>query len=366
MFNEKPTIGGDPEFFIFEKLKSKYKVITADKILPSKAHKSNCGGGQCFFDGVQAEINPHQHSCREMVIDNIRSCLSKVYNKSTKMYPEKDIVFAPLASIPITMKELKGADFECFRFGCSPDSNIYTEDTFEYPDGRELMIRFSGGHIHLGFDDEEHLKFMKKKPNKLMNLIKLIDLIPGLMSVAISPYEDELARRRTYGRAGTYRIQKHGLEYRSLSSFWLVSPPLTSLYTGLVRDCFNIVYAKEDVELLKQIDQEKIRVATDSMNVQKAQAIYKEVIRPFYIEHIVNRGGNSPMESPKVLQLVDEIMDKGYRIYFNPYRMLNYWGIVEPSLVPTDMLSWKFGISKFTDMMEDKKSRKLLERINRG
>ena len=41
MKTTSPTLGGDPEFFIWKYVKGKYEIISADKYLPSKANKAN-------------------------------------------------------------------------------------------------------------------------------------------------------------------------------------------------------------------------------------------------------------------------------------------------------------------------------------
>ena len=369
MFEEMPTLGGDPEFFIFEKKGKKYIIITADKVLPSKHKKKRAStNGYIFFDGVQAEINPDPHHCREYVARNICYCLEDAYLEARKTFKKKEIVFAPLAGIKVTKANLKGADKECFRFGCSPDSNLYTDEKTIYPDGNKFLIRFSGGHIHLGFDESDHMEVMRKS-GKLLNLIKLLDIIPGTMSVAISRGEDEVIRSQYYGKAGTYRVQKHGLEYRSLSSFWLVSPPMVSLFYGLTRDAFNIVYNGKEKLILKQVDMKKIQKIIDKRDIKKAQSIYNEVIKPFYIKY-QDEIPNSPMRYDYVRGVVDDMIKYGYHKFFNPYKMLNYWSIKKPTLCEYTLASivGEFGIETFCIKLTEKGSdmKKRLRKIDGG
>ncbi len=72
-------LGCDPEFFI--RTKAKGAIISADKVLPGKDNKALFGRGTAFFDGVQAEINPISHTCRESLCNNIREVLAGVYRK---------------------------------------------------------------------------------------------------------------------------------------------------------------------------------------------------------------------------------------------------------------------------------------------
>ena len=48
-------------------------------------------------------------------------------------------------------------------------------------------------------------------------------------------------RREVYGRAGEHRLPKYGLEYRTLSNFWLRSYPLYSLIFGLARQAVYVL-----------------------------------------------------------------------------------------------------------------------------
>ncbi|MCW8826503.1 MAG: hypothetical protein OQK78_08770, partial [Gammaproteobacteria bacterium] len=49
-------------------------------------------------------------------------------------------------------------------------------------------------------------------------VVKAMDLYLGVPSVLIDPDND---RRELYGKAGAYRNKPYGLEYRTLSNFWI-------------------------------------------------------------------------------------------------------------------------------------------------
>jgi len=331
MKTTQPSLGGDPEFFIFLKKQKKYQVISADKILPPKTKKLNTPGGDVFFDGVQAEINPSFNTCRERLLTKMYYCIDSVYDLAREKYSKDKVVFAPLASIPITKKDIEGADKECIRFGCSPDSNIYSDEAFEYPDGSKFMTRFSGGHIHLGFADISYMnKF--KDPDKMFNLIRALDCIAGIMSTALSQGEEERIRRKYYGRAGTYRLQPHGLEYRPLSSFWLVSPQMASLMLALVRDAFTLTYYDKEKLLFDVLSKDEVRRIIDKHDINSAVRVYNDVLKPLYDKEFLHK--RVPLNHQYVRDLVDEMVKKGYKRIFNPYNMLNYWCIKKPYLEP--------------------------------
>jgi len=360
--NIRPTLGGDPEFFIYNReANKKIQVVSADKVLQSKKNPIIIPNGSLFFDGVQAEINPVQHTCREFFINNIYKCLMEVYKLSVNKYP--NILFVPLASIKIHKNDIKDADMECTRFGCSPDLNIYTQEKIDYPDGKIFMNRFSGGHIHIGFDDLDIHKKMSEE-GKLLNLLKLLDVIPGIMSVAISPGKEEKIRKDWYGKAGTYRNQPHGIEYRTLSSYWMVSPPMASLVLGLVRDAVVCVYNGLDTQLLSNINQEEVRKIIDTHDVSKAKKFYFDVLKPFYGYKPID---NSPMYPEVVIEFVDDLVKNGYQKYFNPFKMLSYWDVLDKNKFIPQGFKSSFGIYSFASLYKtNKEYREIVNEINKS
>ena len=356
----KPTIGADPEFFIIKRsMDSKVKeVISADQVLPSKENKTHIWTGAYFFDGVQAEINPEASICREVFSEHIQALLRAIYWKARDKYGARGTSFYPVASIKVNLKEMKKKklDRECFRFGCSPDYNVYTTERIKYPNGRKFDIRFSGGHIHLGFDDLGYSKYFKDIDH-MMELVYLLDIIPGVMSVAISPYEDEKIRRQWYGKAGSYRIQKHGIEYRTLSSFWLVAPPLMSLFTGLARDAANLAYHgkyKDILDIMKKHNytQEDVRDIINNMDVEKAKDFYYTVLKEIWQTFNVEHSPFTPITEP----VIDDFINNGYRKHFNPMKMLHYWSVKYPYLYRSNSIYY-FGIHRYSLGLESYRRR---------
>jgi hypothetical protein len=337
-----PTLGGDPEFFVYIKDGDKLIVQTADKFLPPKALPGNAmyGGsssGTYHFDGVQAEVNPKPYQCRHNVAQATHVCMKSVYELAKKKYPGKEVYILPLASITVTPEDIKDTDMECRRFGCSPDINIYDDPKVKYPDGNVFMTRFSGGHIHFGFDQLVYAEKFKQ-PGKLMSLLKVLDIIPGIISVAASPGEEEKIRREWYGKAGCYRIQKHGIEYRTLSSFWIVSPQLLSMMFGFGRDAFLTVFLDQEEKLFKAVgDMNEVKRIINEVDADAARKMFFNVIKPFYLKHLVHRRPeknpdnfsclieNSPYKYDSTKDVIDKIVTEGYKTYFNPLDTVKYW-----------------------------------------
>lgn len=65
-------------------------------------------------------------------------------------------------------------------------------------------------HIHVGYDN----------PNRKtsIELIRAMDLYLGLGSILL---DDDMNRRKLYGKAGSCRFKPYGVEYRTLSGFMI-------------------------------------------------------------------------------------------------------------------------------------------------
>lgn len=96
--------------------------------------------------------------------------------------------------------------------GCSPDFDAYSNAHSRKPVTHETLgnKRYSGGHIHLGYNVDLVPPFI---------MAKLLDLVFGLPLIILG--EKQKGRRVFYGQAGTYRPKPYGVEYRTPSNIWL-------------------------------------------------------------------------------------------------------------------------------------------------
>ena len=116
---------------------------------------------------------------------------------------------------------------EYVQLGCDPSLNIYGEIGNIPGDPRTLPYRFAGGHIHFGHN---WLLAAADRAGCAAAVVADLDKVLGTWSVGVAgPYESLKKRRTYYGLAGEFRIPPHGVEYRSLSNFWLASPGMFSL-----------------------------------------------------------------------------------------------------------------------------------------
>jgi len=343
---EMPTLGCDPEFFIVKTIgENAPEVLSADKFLPSKMNKFKGNAGSIFFDGVQAEINPFQSQCRETLTWNIFECLVDTF-KFVDKKRNADSRFAgkynfwAIPSIDITKDTIKDADRECKRFGCSPDVNIYTDVKVKYPNGTRHMVRYAGGHIHLGNSNLKTMEYFSKADN-VRRLIRNLDVFVGITSVAmIRDNEGEKIRRRYYGKAGTFRINNHGVEYRVPSSFWLSSPQMVSLIFALARNAYTATFrGLDNEEPLNNVDEGIVRKIIDNCDRNKAISFFNDVLVPYYesvCDDLYDEGDDdilddaifySPLIDEETMDKFLKFMENGYETYFKSKKVLQNWGI---------------------------------------
>lgn len=99
---------------------------------------------------------------------------------------------------------------QALTFGCEPDFNAYTGMENSSPHSEDNTLRSAGGHIHFGYDNSE------QETN--MEIIKAADLFIGVPSVIQEP---ENKRKELYGKAGAFRHKSYGVEYRTISNYYL-------------------------------------------------------------------------------------------------------------------------------------------------
>lgn len=249
-------IGSDPEFFFMEK----GKVLASELVLPKESIST--GSGKLTIDGVQAEINPSPDTCRESHAMNISRMIR--YAK-TLLKDGQSISFDPL--VPIKLTVLNKLSDKAKFFGCTPSYNAYDNDNkMSIDDSSMYPFRPAGGHLHFGHSGrEDYIKIF----NDIKTLIPMLDIIVGNTCVLIDRHEGNKERRKCYGRAGEFRTPKHGIEYRTLSNFWLKAYPLMSFVFALSRMAMDIINSstKKDnfvKEIMDSVDINDIRNAINN------------------------------------------------------------------------------------------------------
>lgn len=295
--NASPHLGTDPELFIARigrKTGNRY-VTGSEKVVPPGGIPVGGGGhGSVERDGVQCELHPKAHHCRESLSVYLAGCLIALQTEISKK-PDLRIDFRRV--VHVGEKELASLEPGNQVLGCMPSLNFYGTMPLDV-DGRVMRMRSGSGHFHIGsalINNGANAKATAVvEPNRL---VPILDLVVGIPAVLLTrdTAEEEAKRRKYYGRAGEYRLPRHGLEYRTLSNFWLRSYQLYHLMAGQVRNALNICYTETlkqgtfglhnldlaaATDLLKKFDPGAVSDAINTNDFKAAKHIFDDQVKP--------------------------------------------------------------------------------------
>jgi hypothetical protein len=233
------TWGADPELFIATK---DGKVVGGERAIPQDGlgdsyydswnQKRRMTRKRVVLDGVQVEFNVAASQCRASLGADIKATFASL--KRHLDAANNGLVPSFEAVVRVDPEELKALSEAAQKLGCQPSANIHDRNASVTVTKANENLRSAGGHIHLGL----HKPLMEHRER----LPFLMDVIVGNTCVLIDRNPLAAERRTLYGRAGEYRIQPHGLEYRTLSNFWLRSYQLMSLVMGLSKLAASVLY----------------------------------------------------------------------------------------------------------------------------
>jgi len=207
------TIGADPEVFFHNVDKTKgflsaEGLVGGTKEQPKKILQEEGEGFAVQEDNVMAEYCIPPCKTQEDFIENNLKVLD--YLSDVAELNKAVVVITPSAEFDYNSVNTEQAK----TFGCEPDFGVYIEDLNPIIDANQIEgnFRFAGGHIHVGYDNPDF--------NQTVKLVKAMDIFLSLPSVWL---DKDSKRKQYYGTAGRFRIKDYGLEYRTLSNFWLQS-----------------------------------------------------------------------------------------------------------------------------------------------
>jgi hypothetical protein len=217
-------IGSDPEVFLFSTIEN--RIISAIPYIPGSKHEPS----------PLKELGDHYAIQTDNVM--IEFCIPPAYNSNelwnsmnktveyiNSILPQGMIILIKASSI-IDEDQLQHP--QALEFGCDSDYNVWSEEVNEKANPNLVPgLRSAGGHVHVSYNDPDMETSMK--------LVKALDLFLGIPSVILD--EDD-QRKKLYGKAGAFRFKDYGIEYRSLSNFWITSQELTKfVYDGVHQAC---------------------------------------------------------------------------------------------------------------------------------
>lgn len=232
-------VGSDPEVFI----RKNGELQNALEILPgSKWDPFPTEHGSIQPDNILAEFNSRPARSAAEFILNHNLILADLRSFLEPLDLQLDFIASAVGS-----EELL-SDPRTQVAGCEPDFNVWGCKSFKKKfklvankpaDYYSTNVRAAGGHLHISFDQAD------KDPNYFnrFNFVKALDYNLGVMSVIHDPDQQ---RRQYYGRAGSFRpkdLKKddpyNGVEYRTLSNFWLKSESLMNLVYNKVVEVYE-------------------------------------------------------------------------------------------------------------------------------
>lgn len=341
------TFGTDPELFLVD---SKGVVRGSEKVIPA-AKSAATGYGKVIRDGVQVEFNADPQSCRELLGQQLRYCFTHL-DRLVQLEREKggDFNISLAQVVTVTPRELTSLSPESQQFGCAPSYNIYDVSAAVGVDGKTYMKRAAGGHLHLG--SLPHTIYYSKayhgaysyvsEVDHRRRLVAILDLLVGNTCVMLDRDPGQVERRKHYGRAGEFRLPKHGLEYRTLSNFWLRNYVLMSFVTNLARMGVSILAdtlaspwgeVKVDLEkaLLEKVDFAAVQKAIDTNDAKLALKNFRHV-EDFIFKHVREQGQNWPLNRGTVKafkKFASEVQEKGLEAMF-PEDPIKHWKTLTP------------------------------------
>ena len=253
-------VGADPELFLADKTGK--KILSAIGKLGGTKEKpiqvEKMPKGFCYQeDNVLVEYNIPPAASPEQFIKNNINMMNYL---KTKVKNELDCTLKIQASHVMDSDQL--TDPAAHIFGCEPDFNVWTLMPNPRPVAKDKALRSAGGHIHIGLANMSRV-------DKVM-VGRLLDVYLGLWSVT---RDTDTRRRELYGQAGSIRFKPYGLEYRTLSNFWLRSDSLIDYaYKGvdsalqMHRDkCYDTIQKYGD-KIQKCINTSNVALAEYYMN----------------------------------------------------------------------------------------------------
>lgn len=270
-------LGSDPELMLCDAklgdLKSAIPVIQEGKGAGRPIDET--GVNAVLHDNVLVEFNTAPAPSEEAFVSTIGSVLKNIEGIVRKA----DMRLFLRASADFPEEELNHPEARIF--GCDPDFDAYLLRPNIVPPGAEMLpFRSTGGHLHIGKGKNEDINKILEDPYGKIDVVRSLDIFCGIPSVFLDKDPTAAARRKLYGGAGAHRPKPYGVEYRTLSSWWLATPSHTRLVYRLTAEALKCLVQGDLKELTEAIGQDEIISVINNSEVEKAESIFKEHIYP--------------------------------------------------------------------------------------
>ena len=241
-------IGADPEVFVGNTTGVKSII---GRIGGTKDNPRPMPIGEGFAvqeDNVALEYNIPASPTKELFVANIASAMDFL---SHVMHDMHGLNLLKDSAISFPEEELLHP--MALQFGCDPDYNAWTNRKNKKPSAKDKNLRSCGGHVHIGVLGT---KYEMTDPR---SIIRACDLYLGVPSVIMDTGD---LRKQLYGKAGCFRQKRYGVEYRTLSNFWVFEKKYTEWVYENTERALDAAYNKMPLA----VDGKLIREAINKNN----------------------------------------------------------------------------------------------------
>lgn len=215
-------IGADPELFLVREngeYMSAHHWLEGTKTRPVALPS----GGHVQVDGTAVEFNIEPARTTQEFVHRIGSAIEDIKNILKQQRTTVEIVAVPTADFE--KMYFYRLPPECVVLGCEPDLNAWTLRYTKAPSADGLTFRTGGGHVHLGWLDQNSLvnPFDKAHLRSCIDPVRQLDATLYPLSLL---WDNDNKRRSLYGLMGAFRPKPYGMEYRPLSNKWVGSKEL--------------------------------------------------------------------------------------------------------------------------------------------
>ncbi len=273
------TWGTDPELF----LSVGDRIIGSERVIPAAGLRNM--NSKVVRDGVQIELHPNCNGSIQYLGQNIAEAFRQL---STHLESHSGVRMNFTQVVDVEPDELAALTESSRQLGCQPSLNWYGIAPLETQG--KLVPRSAGGHIHMGLASPIYTQWTNApaaRRDHRRSLIPLLDIFVGNTGVLLDRDARAAERRVYYGRAGEFRLPEHGVEYRTLSNWWLRSFPLMDFMFGMAHLAVSVLnttlsHGPDDPEgeIADAIDIDQVCKAIQENNFMLAMKNW-EVVREF-------------------------------------------------------------------------------------
>ncbi len=248
------TVGTDCELFIVDPIQKEY-IPAIGRIGGMKGYPVPIGNG-CGLeeDNVAVEFTVPSVSIiggEEAMWGSIQHCLTEIKRRFPDAYE--------LAIIPSAIFSKEALVDPMARvFGCEPDFNAWKDGSMNpHPKSKNKRLRSCGGHIHIGYNNPYI--------DVSMAIVRALDVHVTIPSLLI---DTDTRRRELYGKAGSFRPKDYGVEYRTISNFWIKDKSYVDWVFAAINNALRAVnqgvdFQSASADIISAINTSNVELASE-------------------------------------------------------------------------------------------------------